>query len=338
MIVSARQERNLRVELGERKYLRSERSILVPGPPEEVQLVQRAYRLVLNKRIGYSAVARELNRQGVMHHGKPWSHNSVCSLLTNPAYTGDNTWSRTSQKFHGRTSRVDPELWIRKRAAFTPIIHRRTFERVQTILEKLNADRRWSQERVLANVKMLLAEKGKLSYDLIERTDGMPSCRTIVAYFGSMQRMHELLGYCASPKDSASSRETKRTLLLRERLIADIVRSASGEVTVIRNQAKRPMLCVDERALVSLRICRSVRMPTGQVRWKLAGKKRGDEALTLLCRLNRTNDGFQSVYLTSGIDSGRSRRLKEPDPWLGRVYRLEDYSQFSEAVRCWNRL
>ena len=65
--------------VGEYKSIASDRVILVPGPPEEVAIVQRIYRDYLERDMGSEAIAAALNREGVRSEsGRPWSKAESC--------------------------------------------------------------------------------------------------------------------------------------------------------------------------------------------------------------------------------------------------------------------
>ena len=67
---------------GEYKSIATDRVILIPGPPEEIAIVQRIYRDYLERKMGSGAIAEALNREGVKSEsGRPWSKAVVKRIL-----------------------------------------------------------------------------------------------------------------------------------------------------------------------------------------------------------------------------------------------------------------
>lgn len=63
---------------GEQKSLQTDRVILTPGPPAEVEVVRRLYRMFVVQRRSESEIAAVLNAEGVMTDlGRPWTRSTV---------------------------------------------------------------------------------------------------------------------------------------------------------------------------------------------------------------------------------------------------------------------
>jgi Recombinase len=74
---------------GERKSIQTDRVILVPGPADEVQIVQEIYDLFTAGGKSERIIAELLNVRGLRtYHSRPWTRGSVHQILTNPKYTG----------------------------------------------------------------------------------------------------------------------------------------------------------------------------------------------------------------------------------------------------------
>jgi len=72
---------------GEQKSIQTDRVILVPGPPEEVEIVRWMYRMFVEERIVESKLAKMLNERGVTTDlGRPWSQGTIHQILTNEKY------------------------------------------------------------------------------------------------------------------------------------------------------------------------------------------------------------------------------------------------------------
>ena len=145
-------------------------------------------------------IARYLNDHEMLRDGKTWNCDDVRKVLACPRYAGWSVWNRTTLQLHSRRRRVAPEKWIMRAGAIPPIVDQATFDRAQDTLRK-HADRSWSDEDILREMKRLLKAKGRLSACIIGKTRGVPSPTTIRTRLGSLAKMYELIGYRYHPYD-----------------------------------------------------------------------------------------------------------------------------------------
>jgi DNA invertase Pin-like site-specific DNA recombinase len=75
---------------------------------------------------------------------------------------------------------------------------------------RIRPPRNFTNEQLLAKLRALLAEKGRLTYELIDGDPAMPSSNTYIYRFGCLSRACELIGYDAGVR-SLSDRERRRT-------------------------------------------------------------------------------------------------------------------------------
>jgi DNA invertase Pin-like site-specific DNA recombinase len=117
---------------GERKSLTTERVMLVPGPAEEIQIVQEIYRRFVDGHQTFVGIARALNALGVRgEFDRPWTRSMVHTILTNPKYIGANQFNRISKKLNGKVVRNPRVNWIQRENAFSPIISAHRFQQAQ---------------------------------------------------------------------------------------------------------------------------------------------------------------------------------------------------------------
>jgi len=99
MLVDEKGEPKGELHVGEPKSIQTDRVVLVPGPPEEVEMVRRVYRLFLDERRTEREIARLLNEEGVRtDRDRAWTRGKVHELLTNEKYVGQNVLNRVSFK------------------------------------------------------------------------------------------------------------------------------------------------------------------------------------------------------------------------------------------------
>ena len=193
LMISSDGVRKQLLSKGEVKCLQSDRVILVPGPPEEVDLVREIYRLAVEEERTPFDIARHLNRRGLTRWGRRWSHQYVHKILTHPKYAGHIVWNQTSRRLGGPSINVPKSKWVIKLNAFEPVVDPRVFNDAQRILAQRTCAK--SDERVLETLRKVLGERGKLTGKLLALTPDAPSPSTCSRRFGSLRRAFELAGY-----------------------------------------------------------------------------------------------------------------------------------------------
>jgi hypothetical protein len=193
LMISADGERKQLLAKGEVKCLQTDRVILVPGDPEEIECVREMFRLVIDERKTPFAIARELNQKGLRRRGRDWGHYAVYKILTHPRYAGYNVWNRFSRRLGGPEIRLPKEKWILRPGAFEPIIAPQQFNEAQRILAQRTCC--LSNAQLLDRLRDLLAVKGSLSGAILIKSPGAPSLQAVRNRFGSLERAFELAGY-----------------------------------------------------------------------------------------------------------------------------------------------
>ena len=97
---------------GEHKSIQTDRVVLIPGPPEEVDAVRWMYRSFVEGKIERE-IANTLNERGLTTDlGRPWTRGTVHQVLINEKYIGNNVTNRGSFKLKRKRVRNSPK-WIR---------------------------------------------------------------------------------------------------------------------------------------------------------------------------------------------------------------------------------
>ncbi|OEF97772.1 recombinase family protein [Desulfuribacillus alkaliarsenatis] len=98
---------------------------------EEAKIVQRVYDAYLEKGLGYFAIAKMLNEEGIpSRFNKEWSLRSVKLMLTNPAYKGTLVWNRVDSSKKSRKEKDESE-WVSLDDCLPVIINEDKWESVQ---------------------------------------------------------------------------------------------------------------------------------------------------------------------------------------------------------------
>ena len=89
------------------------KTILVPGPDEEITAVKRIFHNYVYDNMGYKKIASDLNIEGILpSSGTPWSYSSIHSILHNEAYIGNTIWNMYDYA-KGKKKKSE-EDWIRQ--------------------------------------------------------------------------------------------------------------------------------------------------------------------------------------------------------------------------------
>jgi DNA invertase Pin-like site-specific DNA recombinase len=313
---------------GEYKYSKRNRTILIPGPEEEVAIIRDIFSMADTKGMGCQEITLELSRRGILFHtGKPWDYGDVFRTLTNPKYMGANVWGRTSTRLKSRKREILPENWIVKSDAFVPIIDAQVYDRVQDCLRRRRRSE-WTDAGLLHRLKFLLTCKGYINQDLIDLAPGLPSSATYYAHFGPLRRLYRLIGYRPQRGTFTKIFRRDQNEKLRARLLGQIQKLFPDDISVFRIRNKRRLILrLDNGLSVSVVLCRSLKRASGEIGWKLYPTRTEREYITLLCRLTPNNNDFLDFYLFPFIEKRSWYAFTSKDSWFRtgkRLIRLHD--------------
>lgn len=304
---SGRQKGQLRI--GEQKSLQTDRVILVPGPPDEVEHVRWMYRQFACG-TSESNIADALNSQGIRtDFGRPWTPATVRQVLTNEKYIGNNVYHRTSFKLKRKHVTNPPEQWIRANGAFEGLVPRDLFDQVQQIFK--SRSEKLSDEEMLGHLRRVLARNGRLSGILIDEDSCSLTGASYHSRFGSLVTAYRLIGY--DPGIDYSFIEINRRLRARHcDLVVRIIREIESRGVVVRWDDGTHLLHINEELRVSIVICRHRSTGIGNSRWLIRLDSSLKPDLTIAVRMDATNDAVRDYYILPGIDMTWERlRLAE---------------------------
>jgi DNA invertase Pin-like site-specific DNA recombinase len=331
MLVDANRRPKQLLADGERKSIATDRVILVPGPPEEVQCVRHIYHMLLSEKRTVYGIARELNQQGVRYsRTSEWDYLAVSNILTHPKYAGCHVYGRTSQKLYTPSVKLPREKWTIMPGAYEPIVDRQTFDAAQRVLEGRTINQ--SDEKLLNSLRALLRKEGRLSLALIQSCPHTASPTTYVKRFGSLREAYRRIGY-GSPSDFGLVDLRRRTRALREELMEQIRVMFPKEVAIVRRGGRwRSTLRAWNRLTVAVQVVRSVRTWKATIRWRIDPLPKERRFVTLLARLNLKNDAVQDLYIFPALGLKNRYFVSLKDAWLDGAERLSSLGQFCEAV------
>lgn len=183
------------LEPGQRKGIQGYRTILVPGPADEVATVNRVFRMYTKQGLTMRSIVRRLNEEGVSAAaGKAWTTSALRNVLKNEKYVGNNVFGKTRKALATKQNiRLPPEDWSRCDGAFEAIVPKAIFNRAQV----MSRDRVvvMNDEQMLRGLRALWKKQGFLSARLINEAPRLPCASIYQQRFGSVLRAYKLIGY-----------------------------------------------------------------------------------------------------------------------------------------------
>ena len=317
---------------GEHKSIQTDRVILVPGPPEEIGTVCEIYDLFIKRGLAESAIADLLNERGCRtDHGNRWTRATVHQVLINEKYIGNNVYNRKSFKLKKKRVTNPPEMWVRCDQAFSPIISPELFYTARGIIQA--RCRKLTDEDLLAHLRKLMQEKGRLSAIIIDEVDGLPSSSVYRSRFGSLVRAYRLVGY--SPDRDYDFIQINRTLRrLHEDVVQHVIRQISAlGGDVVRND-RTDLLTVNGEFTASVVVARCRSTNGGALRWRILFDSALKPDITVAVRMATSNDVALDYYLFPRIDFSTAKMLlREDNPIDFETYRFETLSYFFGMAR-----
>jgi len=329
MLVSASGVRKHELAFGERKSIATDRVILVPGPPHEVQTVKDIYRMFISDKRSLCAIARKLNSNGVPRPGhSKWDFSGVRTMLTHPKYVGYAVFGQVSKKLHTQAVKVPKSEWTLRSGAFEPIIDPATFAEAQKVFGQHRCQR--TDEELLDDLRRLLASEGRLSFTVIKNSPDVMAPGTYTKRFGSLRNAYKLIGY-DHPERLGGADTRRRTMALRKELICQVVAMFPNDVSIVRPGLHwRSRLRLFNRITVSVLIVRSALVYKTTRRWIVEPVRHERNFITLLARLDESNRAIVDLHVLPNIDRRKAFQLS--DSWLRRGMRLTELSRMCEVV------
>jgi len=304
----------------------------VPGPDNEVRMVQEIYSRFTKNGQPEREIASWLNEKGILtDQGRPWTHATVHQVLTNPKYAGTNVYNRRSFKLKRKRINNPPEIWVRREDAFTPIVTQEQFGEALAIIESRH--RHFTDEQLLECLKSILARFGTLSGILIDEAEDMPSSSLYRHRFGSLILAYKLIGY--SPACDYSFLETNRRLReFHRQQCVSIVSELHRNGARVQKSPASDLLTINDEFSASLVLARCRETPAGNHRWLVRLDNSLDPDVTIAARLKPGNQEILDYYLLPGMDTLVHRlRLAPENGIVLDVYRFENLNFLMSMAR-----
>jgi DNA invertase Pin-like site-specific DNA recombinase len=331
------------MRFGQRKNLRDDRTLIVPGPPEEVEIVKEIFRLYAGEKKSFLYIAGRLNTLGIPRacndSNVPWTYQAIRQIVLNEKYTGSLIWGRYTQKLRSRCRPVSKENWIVVPNAFRPLVDRQAFDAAQSIW--LRKTRRLSDEQFLERLRSLLKKKGRLNARIINESSLTPSCSAYEGRFGSLDKVYELIGYKRT--DTYMLRQLSRTHMLG--LYRSVYRRLRRLFSDLRATHQSPVsrpkkLCFPTGVTIVVAVCPAEKTLRGKRRWRFESRYAETSGLpTLLCLCDGSNQKIaRFVVVRNASHIHTVAMLKEDDERLKGGIRLRHLRDFGRVAHRMSRI
>lgn len=316
---------------GEMKSIASDRVVLIPGPDEEIRIVERIFTMFAKEGRTEREIAHVLNaREIASDTGATWNAGIIERILTNEKYVGNSVWGRTEATL-GKPRHARPRCdWVRCDAAFEPIIDRSLFDQARNRMLQRSAGS--TDDRMLACLSELLALTGKLTAKAIDEAPGCPTSAAYVYRFGSLRNAYKSIGY-ETTRDYRFVCERRSADAIEANFKLDLQAQLVGADHIVEPVGK--VLLVDRAWTIfpTLSRCQtSHRHAAPQWHVKRMTSARAD--IQIVARLDRKNEAIMDHFVFPGeLFDGCRVVLSEHNGRPIEAYRIEALSDFIHLAK-----
>lgn len=243
-VVDDRGRPRMALSAGDRKALTTDRTILVPGPPEEVKVVHDIYDMFVEKKHSLNAIVRNLNDRNILNSsGRAWKPAAIREILANPKYSGSAVYGRTASKLKSKMVKRPRSEWIVREGAFEPVISRDQFHAAQRQMKE-NA-RAYSEFEMLDSLTAVWCKEGKLNACIVGADPCAPSVNTYKEKFGGLVPAYRKIGYMGKFQRGRSPQ-------LRKSVLEDVAEEIATRGGVVARDRDCTQVCVNEELEIAI--------------------------------------------------------------------------------------
>jgi DNA invertase Pin-like site-specific DNA recombinase len=319
------------LERGQQKNLKTDRVVLRPGFPEEVEMVRRIFKEFAEEKKSEEEIVRRLNREGIPNNlGRPWTRRMIDSILRNENFIGNTVYNRESFPLRERKIKNPPNLWIRTRGSIAPAVEDDVFLRAHRRLTL-----RWlrlTDDELLTRLKSLLEKEGRLSEKIMNDTLGVPSIKVYIERFGSLRNAYRLVGYDLQWDFDWVDRRSEFNELLRATACNLMARlKEAGSVACF--EPGTDVLTIENRYAISIRLARSWRSSDRKPIWTINRRNFLPKGHIIAIRLGEGNNNVLDYFLLPSAEMiGPKIRFMEAGLYRFDGHRFRTPAQLTKAL------
>ncbi len=312
---------------GEQKSIQTDRVTLVPGPDDEIAIVNQIFRNFVDDGQSEGEIVATLNARGVKTDlEREWSHSAIRQLLSNEKYIGNNIWNRNSFKLKMRHVRNEPSNWVRAVGAFEAIVDSSLFAAAGAIFAA--RAKRFTDEEMLNGLRDALQTHGFLSGFVINEADALPSSGAYQSRFGSLLRAYQLVGFSPG-RDYRYIEINKRLRKVHSDIILQTVKGIEDVGGLVQHDVKTDQLTINGEFSASIAIARCAQTGASAFRWIIRLGTGLLPDVTVVVRMDQANKTPLDYYLLPTSDmTCPNLRLAESNGLSLDAYRFENLGYF----------
>ena len=314
-----------------RKSIQTDRVILIPGPKNEIKIVNSIYDLFIDDNMPEFIIAERLNEQNIpAENGTLWTRAKIHQILTNEKYIGNNIYNKTSSKLKSRLVKNPKNEWVRCDKAYKPIISKKKYNKAQEIIQLRSVH--LTNEELLEKLKQKLETNGKLSGFIIDEDDTGPSSSVYRTRFGGLLRAYTLIGY--KPEHDYSYIQINEAL---RSFYSGIIEDFKGGIIksncYIDEYKYAPMLYINDEFLISVLITKCTYMKSGKLRWKVRFDNSQKADITIVIRMDSQNITPLDFYIIPKIENEYSKMcMTETNNIRLDLYRFDNLDKLLQII------
>lgn len=314
-----------------RKSIQTDRVILIPGPKNEIKIVNSIYDLFIDDNMPEFIIAERLNEQNIpAENGTLWTRAKIHQILTNEKYIGNNIYNKTSSKLKSRLVKNPKNEWVRCDKAYKPIISKKKYNKAQEIIQFRSVH--LTNDELLEKLKQKLESNGKLSGFIIDEDDTGPSSSVYRTRFGGLLRAYTLIGY--KPEHDYSYIQINEAL---RSFYSGIIEDFKGEILksncYIDEYKYAPMLYINDELLISVLITKCTPMKSGKLRWKVRFDNSQKADITIVIRMDSQNISPLDFYIIPKIENEYSKMcMTETNNIRLDLYRFDNLDKLLQII------
>lgn len=312
------------LERGQWKAIQSQHVILVPGPEEEIGIVNQIFKWYAEDGIGDRKIAAVLNSQRVPSGYKtPWTPDIIRGMLRNEKYIGNMIFNKSSFKLRKRAVRNPPDEWVRCNGAFPAIVPEQLFHTAQC--ERDRRYRRYSSSELIAALQRIYKAHGRISSTLIDIDPESPTARLIARHFGTLFDALQLAGLPPNiSNDFLISRS--RNYRYREQIVKEVMALVAAAGGQADRYKERHAMLLNSRVSVSVRVIRcSNDRKFGYYRWRVPTRLVEGYDFLLIAILDRCNQ-YVTSYLLFSVDEFAAGNIAFTEKTIQKYANNQRYS------------
>ena len=314
---------------GEWHGVSTDRTVLVPGDPREVETVKLAFNLYTKAYKSRRQIVEVLNQRNVLpRSGKPWTTTRLRRLLSADVYKGAYAYGKYVQR-----RLVARDKWSIRQHSFRSIVSDKQWEEANArIREEVKP---YVDSEMLDALRRLWQWKGKLSEQIINIARNVPSSVAYQKHFGSLNEAYKLIGY-PLPREYSFVHSITMMRRMRDKLCEEICRRIRTVGATAERHFGPGVILVNGALTLQITFATGLSRGGRDTEWILYMKRALHSDIFVVALLSPPNQSIQEFYVLPAF-AGFHRRIyvrKELNAPCFDLYRFPDLDALIAGFHC----